>query len=704
MSHFHKVLAVLAFGLSGAPHSMAKPFTVDDLVRMERVSDPRISPNGTQLLYALRETDMAANKGVNGLWLSAIDGSGAKRLSAKGQSVSSGRFAADGKSVYFLSSRSGSSQIWRLALSGGEAEQITAIAVDIGGFALAPSGKTLAFSAEVFADCGADFGCTKTRLDTTAAKKTTGTVHDKLFIRHWDTWANGTRSQLFSAALGSAGASDAQLLSRSADGKPMDGDVPSKPHGDDSEYGFSPDSATVYFGARIAGKSEPWSTNFDVYRVAVVGNAGAENLTPENLAWDASPVISANGKVMYYRAMSRPSFEADRFRILERDLSSGKTREVAPEWDRSPDSLTLSPDGKTLYAYTDNIGNRQLFSINIADGKAVALSGPGAVSGFAVGPRQIVFARDTLNTPANLFSTGLKGGAISQLTQLNTAQLSGIEFGAAEQFSFAGANGETVFAWLVKPAGFDPSKKYPVAFLIHGGPQGSFGNQFHYRWNPQTYAGQGFAALMVDFHGSTGYGQKFTDAISGDWGGKPLQDLQSGLAFALKKYPFLDGERACALGGSYGGYMTNWIAGAWPKGFKCLVTHAGIFDKRFMAYSTEELWFDEWENGGVAWEKADAIESDNPINKVDQWQTPTLVIHGMNDFRVPFEQGIAAFTALQRRGINSKFLWYPDENHWILKPENSIQWHNTVNDWLHLYLDLPDGNARAGLKTDAQAP
>ena len=686
-------IALLAWATSALTEAtkpvIKRGFTVKDLVTLARVSDPRISPDGASLIYALRETDMAANKGINGLWLAKIDGSNARRLSAKGQSVSNARFAPDGQSVYFLSGRGGSSQIWQLSLTGGEAEQISDIAVDIGSFVISLNGKTVAFSSEVFVECAADFACTKQRLTETTAKKTTGTLHDKLFIRHWDTWASGTRSQLFSANLSGAIITTADLITRGAGGAPLDADVPSKPNGDDSEYSFSPDSSTLYFGARIAGKTEPWSTNFDVYQSQIEGTDTAKNLTPRNLAWDAFPTPSRDGKKLYYRAMTRANFEADRFRIMELTLGSGKTREIAPKWDRSPDSLTLSHDGKTLYTSTDDLGQHPLFSINTTSDVVKQISSAGFVSGFAVGKTRIVFARDDLGAPADLYATALDGGTITKLTALNAAALSDTRFGAAEQFSFAGAGGETVYAWLIKPANFDANKQYPIAFLIHGGPQGSFGNHFHYRWNPQTYAGQGFAAVMVDFHGSTGYGQKFTDAISGDWGGKPLEDVQKGMGAALQKYPFLDGKRACALGGSYGGYMTNWIAGAWPDGFKCLVTHAGIFDKRFMSYSTEELWFDEWENGGVAWERTKEIERDNPVTKVQNWKTPMLVIHGMNDFRVPFEQGISAFTALQRKGIESKFLWYPDENHWILKPENSIQWHDTVNNWLHLHLDAP---------------
>jgi len=672
------LLGGISLGLS--THAAAlKPFTAQDLVTLKRISDPRISPDGKSVMYAQRQTNMAANKGESALWLMDIDGKNARQITAFG--ASSGRFAQDGKAIYFLSGRSGSSQLWRLPLTGGEAQQASNLSLDIGSYVLAPDGKTVALSLAIFTDCQADLACSKTRRDEHAARKTTGILQNSLFIRHWDTWADGTRNQLFVANLSEASFDSVRLISQG-----IDGDVPSKPFGDDSEFSFSPDSKTLIFGARIAGKTEPWSTNFDLYQAPVDASLKPVNLTADNLAWDSTPVFSADGKTLFYRAMTRPGFEADRFKIMARDLSSGATREVAPNWDRSPDSLVLSADGNTLYTHTDNIGQRQLFAISVKSGEARVVSGDGAVSGFSVAAKHVVFARDDLDSPADIYRIPAGGGAISQLSQVNAGALANLQFGSFEQFSFKGYQDATVYGWIVKPVDFDPNKRYPVAYLIHGGPQGSFGNQFHYRWNPQTYTGQGWVTVMVDFHGSTGYGQAFTDSISGDWGGKPLEDLQKGLAAVGKRFAYADIDNACALGGSYGGYMTNWIAGAWPGQFKCLVTHAGIFDKRFMAYSTEEQWFIEWENQGLAWEKAADIEKDNPVSKVADWKSPMLVIHGMLDFRVPFEQGIAAFTLLQRRGIDSQFLWFPDENHWILKPENSIQWHESVNAWLHKHL------------------
>ncbi len=504
-------------------------------------------------------------------------------------------------------------------------------------------------------------------------------MQDQLFVRHWDTWKNGTRAQLFAVDLDADGvaAGAPRWLS-----KGIDGDVPGKPFGDFTDIAFSPDGEDVVFAARIAGKSEPWSTNTDLYRVHARGESTPENLTLKHLGYDTTPVYSADGKRLYWRSMERAGYEADRNRIMELDLASKRTREVAPAWDRSPDSLSLSNDGKSLYTVVDDIGNHRLFRVDIDDGAVHALTEAGAVSGFAVGDARIYALIDDLDSPADLYSLGLDGGARTQLTQVNAELLKGVEFGAYEQFHFKGANDDTVYGWVVKPVGFDSAKRYPVAFMVHGGPQGSMGNLFHYRWNPQTHAGQGYAAVFIDFHGSTGYGQAFTDAIRGDWGGKPLVDLQRGKAAAEAQYHFLDGDRACAMGGSYGGYMMNWIAGNWPDGFKCNISHAGIFDNRFMSYTTEELWFDEWEMEGTHFEKPANFEKHNPINLVGQWKTPTLVIHGMKDFRVPFEQGLAVFTALQRRGIPSQFLWIPDENHWILKPHNSVQWHHSIEAWM----------------------
>jgi dipeptidyl aminopeptidase/acylaminoacyl peptidase len=381
--------------------------------------------------------------------------------------------------------------------------------------------------------------------------------------------------------------------------------------------------------------------------------------------------------------MERPGFEADRFRILLQDWPHGETRVLTEEWDRSVGSMTFSPDGRTLLVTAQNLGNTSLFTVDVESGEVEELIHDGTIRSPAFAGDDIVFGRADFQTPLELYRARADGTAVEPITSVNENRLASIELGEYEQMTFPGAGGDEVFAWLVKPVDFDPSRRYPLAFIIHGGPQGSSANNFHYRWNPQVYAAAGYAALLVDFHGSTGYGQEFTDAITGDWGGKPLEDLQKGMSAALDRYPWMDGDRACALGASYGGYMINWIAGNWADGFKCLVNHDGVFDQRIMYYGTEELWFPEWEHGGTYWESVSGYERHNPVSHVENWQTPMLVIHGAQDHRVPLEHGIGAFTALQRKGIPSQFLYFPDENHWVLNPANGIQWHETVLAWMN---------------------
>jgi len=389
---------------------------------------------------------------------------------------------------------------------------------------------------------------------------------------------------------------------------------------------------------------------------------------------------------LYYRAMRRPGFEADRFALMALDLASGNRREIAPKWDRSPDGIVLSDDGNTIYATTADVGQHPLYAIDIATGAATRVIGDGSVTAFDYEDGTLAFTRASMRTGDTLYVGGIDGAPVRQITPTAAERLPGVSFGDYEQFNFKGWSNDTVHGYVLKPWNYQPGRKYPVAFIIHGGPQGSFGDGWSYRWNPQTYAGQGYAVVMIDFHGSTGYGQKFTDSISQHWGDRPLEDLQKGWKAALAKYDFLDADRACALGASYGGYMVNWIAGNWPQPWKCLVNHDGVFDTRMMAYSTEELWFTEWENGGTPYDVPRSYEKFNPVNHVGKWRVPMLVIHGQQDFRIPVEQGIAAFTALQRRGIESKFLYFPDENHWVLKPQNSVLWHDTVNAWLKQHI------------------
>jgi len=678
---FRSLAIPLLFATLGvAGGADARPFTAKDLVTLERVSDPHVSPDGGAVVYSVRSTDLKANKGINALWIA--QGGKTRRLAASDGGASDASWSGDGRTIYFLSGRSGSDQVWRTDASGVQATQVTRLPLDVGAYRVSADGRTLVVSMAVFPDCGTP-ACTVARTTERKADKASGQVYDKLFVRHWDTWADGARNHLFALKLSANGAAAGEATPLTPH---LDGDVPSKPFGGAEDFALSPDGKSVFFSVRMAGRTEPWSTNFDIWRAPVDGAGPAVDLTKENPAWDAEPTVSPDGRFLAYRAQTKPGFESDRFGVWVMDLATGAKHEVAPNWDRSAEHIAWSRDGHSLLANADDVGVTRLFNIDVATGGVTPLTDRGHVGDYDVSPNGAVFAGDGLGGPAELYSVRY-GSTPVRITHANAERLADVQFGGFEQFSFTGWNGETVHGYVVKPYGYQPGKRYPVAFLIHGGPQGSFGDSWSYRWNPQTYAGAGYAAVMIDFHGSTGYGQAFTDAISGHWGDRPLEDLQKGWAAALAKYSFLDGDRACALGASYGGFMIDWIAGVWNTPWKCLIVHDGVFDNRMMGYSTEEQWFSEWENGhAMPWEKPENFERFNPVDHVADWSKPMLVIHSAKDYRIPLEQGLGAFTALQSREVPSELLTFPDENHWVLKPQNSLQWHATVEGWLKRWI------------------
>jgi len=652
-------------------------FSVHDMLAMERISDPQVSPDGKWIVFVLRKTDLEANIGRTDLWLVGVDGTGIRRLTSHPEKDFNPRWMPDGGSICFLSTRSGSSQVWRIQIDGGEAEQVTDEPLDVGNLVVSPDGKHIAFTMEVFPDCNTA-SRTKDRLDEIKAKKSSGKIYERIFVRHWDSWKDGRRSHLF--VMPTAAGRPVNLMPG------MDADTPSKPFGGPEEITFTPDGKGLIFTARDVGRQEPWSTDFDLYYVPVDKSESPGCLTEDNKAWDSLPVFSPDGKTLAYLAMERPGYESDRFRIVLMSWPEGKKRILTENWDRSPSSLCWSADGKTIYATADNIGQQSLFAVDGKTSQVRTLIRNGSVGSHCIAGDKIIYGLSSLNSPVELYSVNPDGGNIRQITNINAEKIAAARMGQYEQFSFKGWNNETVYCYVVEPADFEPHKKYPVAFLIHGGPQGSFGNVFHYRWNPQAYAGAGYAAVMVDFHGSTGYGQSFTDSIRGDWGGKPLEDLKKGLDAALKRYPWMDGDRVGALGGSFGGYMINWLAGNWPDRFRCMVNHDGNLDERMAYFDTEELWFPEWDHLGTPWENPEHYEKHNPVNFVKSWKTPMLVIHAALDFRVADTQGLGTFNALQRLGIPGKLLYFPDENHWVLKPANSILWHDTVIDWLDHWL------------------
>jgi dipeptidyl aminopeptidase/acylaminoacyl peptidase len=459
------ILAAPALGAEGA-----HPFDVHDLVMMDRVSDPSLSPDGKLVAFQVRETDYDADKGTNGIWIVPANGGKSVRLTDKALNATSPRWSRDG-AVYFLAPKDGTSQLWRVGADGGSAEQATSLALDVNNFKLSPDGRHVLLSLDVFTDCD-DIACTQSKLDERRKSKSTGMIYDSIFVRHWDTWSDGRRSQLFIADVGDGGKIGAPRWLT----KGIDGDVPSKPFGDDTEYAFSPDGATVYFDARIAGKTEPWSTNFDIFSVPADGSAAPKNLTSDNPAWDGYPLPSVNGKSLYYLAMKRAGFEADRFGIFAIDLASGAKREIDPAWDRSASALRESADGRTLFTTTDDNGDHALFGIDVASGKATKLVDKGTVTGFDVGRKGAVVARQDFKHPTDLFAADAHGKRLKQITRFNAERLRDVRFGDAEWFTFKGAGGDSVQGYVVKPVGFKANHRYPVAFIIHRGPQGAMTN------------------------------------------------------------------------------------------------------------------------------------------------------------------------------------------------------------------------------------
>lgn len=677
------VLLLTGLALSGTLHATERqPFSVLDLVTLHRVADPAVSPDGKRLTFTLRSTDLSANRGRTGLWLLDLTRRRAKPepLMPDSGNDSAPQWSPDGTQLYFLSSRSGMRQIWRIPVTGGTAIQVTHFPVEVDSFRLSPRGDRLLLSAEVFADC-ADLECTAARLQRNAGHVASGILRTHLPVRHRGFSNDGRRSLLFSVAQ-DGGLLTGPVVNLTAG---LDGDVPREPSAASEDYVFSPDGTQVVFGIQVAPTARPgaaaWTSNSDLYVVPAAGGP-PRNLTASNPAADTQPRFSPDGSHLAYLATERPGDDSDRRRLMILDWKSGTVHPLTQDWDRSIDRFSWLPGGKTLVARARHLGQRPLWLIDAASGRASAISGSGTVGDFSVGNNRIVYASDDLASPPDLYAVAFTGGRVVRLTHVNP-DLQSRRMGESEQFDFSGAQADRVFAYLVKPAQFRPGRTFPLAVLIHGGPHGSMANGWQWGWNAQGFAGAGYAVLLIDFHGSSGYGQAFTDSIQADWGGKPLEDIQKGIDAALARYRWLDGKHLCALGEGYGGYLVNWIAGNLPDRFSCLVSHAGVFDNRSLYYSTDRLAFPEWEFGGPEYANPAAYAHQNPMDHVKDWKTPMLVIHGGMDDRVPFAQGLAAFTALERRGIPAELLDFPDESHRITKPANSMQWYEVVIDWLN---------------------
>jgi dipeptidyl aminopeptidase/acylaminoacyl peptidase len=670
-------LAALAF--VQAPAAFARPMTATDLATLRRLAAPAVSPDGNWLAYQLSETDLAGNRRRQDLWLLDLrsPGAGPTRIaSTPAHNEHSPRFSTDGRTLYFLSNASGRDQLWRVATSGGTPERLTDFATAIAGFRLAPSGDRIAIWADLDLRC-ADFNCANVASPT---DRGSARVYDQANVRFWDSWRRpGVQPRIFTLPLVDGRPQGAGTPVRIPDG----GEPSLQSTGGGEAPEWSRDGRSLYFTWRPARLGEAGEENVDIH-LAREGE-GQTNLTAANRAVDRLPVSSPDGRMLAYAATRRPDVTSDRQVLMVRDLASGTTRALTLAWDRSIDSIAWAPDGRSLYVTAQDTLDTPLFRVDARSGRVTRLTEGGTVGNVTVlNDGAVAYTLNDITRPDDLHLW--RGGRTRRLTSVNADVMAALDPVSAERFSFSGAGGDRVWGQIVKPANL--AGRLPVAFLIHGGPQSSFGNAWSYRWNPRLFAAPGYAAVTVDFHGSTGYGQAFTDSITRDWGGRPLEDLRLGFAAAGRLDAQLDLANACALGGSYGGYMVNWIAGHWPDGFRCLVNHAGLFDIRDFSRVQDLPSFIRREMGGSYIDPAGAAAGErwNPANHVAAWRTPMLVIHGERDYRVPYNQGLAAYSVLRERGIPSRLVIFPDENHWVLSPRNSIQWYREVHGWLDQWL------------------
>jgi dipeptidyl aminopeptidase/acylaminoacyl peptidase len=656
---------------------------VDDLLAVKTVSDPQVSPDGKWVAYVLAEIDKSTGKSNSDIWLVATSGGEPRRLTTSAGTDNHPRWSPDGTQIAFVSDRGGSSQVWLLPIAGGEARPLTKLPIDVAGPIWSPKGDKIAFAAEVYPGKTADE--TAARDKEKAESKSKARVYDRLMIRHWSAWDEGKRSHLFVA---DARTGEARDLTPK-----LEVHTPPAPFGGSNDYTFSPDGEEIAFTAEpIADMA--WSTNTDIWTVPIRGGE-PKNLTESNKGADAQPAYWPNdgAKVLAYVSQSRAGFEADQW-VLKVGVKGGQTVSLSERLDRPVQSFSWA--GSSLLATVDDNGNEVLveFPVTIKTGFSDVEVKGGSPRRLVkdktnVGAQRsgdlLVFVRHDAAHPAEIYAAEADGTGLRRLTNHNGPLVEPLDLSPAESFTFEGADGDRVSGWLVRPPGFEANKKYPVVFLIHGGPQGAWHDEWHARWNYQLFAAPGYAVVAINPRGSTGYGQRFTDQISRDWTGRVYDDLMKGLDTALRKYRFLDESRMAAAGGSYGGFMVNWIAGHTDR-FKALISHAGVFDLTSKYGTTEELWFPEWEFGGTPWDHPEIYREQSPSSFVQNFKTPTLVLHGALDFRVPDAQGIGMFTALQRRGVPSRLVFFPDEGHWIAKAPNRVVWWREITGWLAKYL------------------
>jgi len=663
-----------------------RAITFDDMIAMHRIAEAEISPDGRWVAYTVATPDMDANRNASNLWMAPVAGGDAIQLTRTGKD-SSPKWSPDGKTIAFLSARSGDSQIYLLSMEGGEAHPLTKLSTGADLVKWSPDGQTILFTSSVFPDCinrsagpqNNDDACNKKRDEENEKNPVKAHVAENLLYRHWTHWNEGKRAHLL--VMSSDGSGEARDLTPGANY-----DVPPDQRGEDSDINFSPDSKEICFTA-VTDKMEATSTNGDLFIVPVAG--GEPKRITTQPGFDGNPVYSPDGKYIAYRAQLTAGYEADRWRVMLYDRSSGKSENLTEaSFDRSAESLAWSPDSRTIYFLAEDETLKPVYAMTAKAGATPKKLLDGFNANFSIGDngKTLVLSRTSLTRPAELFVAASDGTGLKQITHVNDALLGKLEMNAAEKFWFEGAEGTKVQAMLVRPPNFDAKKKYPVLVLLHGGPQTMWSDAWGYRWNAQVFSAAGYATLMINRRGSTGYGQKFTDDITNDWGGKAYLDVMKGVDESLAKFAFLDGTKMAAAGGSYGGYMVDWIATHTDR-FKALVSHAGVYDKVSM-YATEELWFEEHDMQGTPWSNPESYRKFAPVTfagRLGRFKTPTLVIAGERDYRVPYTQSLEFFSALQRQEVPSKLVVFPDEGHWVMKPQNAKFWYKTFLDWVDKY-------------------
>ncbi len=663
-------LFFLSFALALGVWAQKQPFDAQALLSLTRIGDARVSPDGQTVAFTAQTIDIDKNIKPTHICVMPLGGGVPKKITAEGTANTNPRWSPDSKSIYFISNRGGSSQVWVMDSNGGGARQITSLATEADGVLVSPDGKTLVFTSEVYPEC-TDDACNKKRLDAENASKVKARIYTSLLYREWNQWYGARRKHLFAMPVSGGAAKDLT---------PGPREVPPFSIGGGGDYAISPDSTEVCF-VMNPDDDLATSTNSELYAVPIAGGEARRITT--NAAADNGPVYSPDGKHLAWRAQARPGYESDRWRLMVMERATGKLSIPTESLDRSIGAIAWTPDSTRIVFSMEDRGRNVFQMIPATGGGArTIVSGSSHLDDpqFTPDGKTLIYASQSGSRPVEIYRAGSAGGAPVEMTRLNDAVFEKYHLTPLEEFEVEGAEGTRVSSFLVKPYGFQATKKYPVLFLIHGGPQGAWGESWTYRWNAQVFAGAGYVVVMPNPRGSTGYGQRFTDEINGDWGGRAAADIMA-VADYVAKQPYVDATRMAAAGGSYGGYMVNWLLGHTDR-FKAFVSHAGVYDLRSMFGETEELWFPLWEFRNAPWDDPEMYAKWSPSYYAKEFRTPTLVMHGELDYRVPYGQGLQLFTALKMRKVPAKLLLFPDEGHWIGKPQNSLLWYRTFLDWI----------------------